>query len=187
LGAGSDRGREAKTLMPRTASIQGQGDRPPRDPPAPTRRTAGGIGGNSSRAACRLHSKGAPGRRGTDAKPPTPLGFSTRHRPARAGLEKEGSAPPPRRAGQGRSRGPEQGHLRRRERRRPAKDITFNRRSWEGERAVRVGEGSRTGAGTPTSLGMPLRHATAVLDPATTTQPPQREHHRRRLLPFLPP
>jgi hypothetical protein len=173
--------------MPRTASIQGQGERPPRDPPAPTRRTAGGIGGNSSRAACGLHSKGAPGRRGTDAKPPIPLGFSTRHRPARAGLEKEGSAPPPRRAGQGRSRGPEQGHLRRRERCRPAKDISFNRRSWEGERAVRVGEGSRTGAGTPTSPGTPLRHATAVLDPATTTPPPQREHHRRRLLPFLPP
>jgi hypothetical protein len=141
--------------MPRTASIRGQGERPPRDPPAPTRRVAGRIGGNPSRAACGLHSKGAPRRRGTDAKPPTPLGFSTRHRPARAGLEKEGSALSPRRARQGRSRGPEQGLLRRRERRRPAKDITFNRRSWEGEGAVRVGEGSRTGAGTPTSSVTP--------------------------------
>jgi hypothetical protein len=68
--------------MPRPVSIRGQGERPPRDPPAPTRRAAGGIGGNPSRATCGLHSKGAPGRRGTDAKPPTPLGFSTRHRPA---------------------------------------------------------------------------------------------------------
>jgi hypothetical protein len=154
-GDGSDRGREAKTLMPRSASIRGQGGRPPRDPPAPTRRAAEGIGGKLSRGDCGLLSKGAPGRRGTDAKPPTPLVFSSRHHPARAGLEREGDAPPPRRAGQGRSRGPEQGHLRRWEHRRPAKDAAYNRRSWEEGKAVRVGEGSRTGAGNRTPPGTP--------------------------------
>jgi hypothetical protein len=127
--------------MPRSASIRGQGGRPPRDPPDPTQRAAGGIGGKPSRGGCGLLSKGAPGRRGTDAKPPTPLGFSSRHHPARAGLEREGDAPPPRRAGRRRSRGPEQGHLRRWERRRPSKDIAFNRRPWEEGKIVRVGEG----------------------------------------------
>jgi hypothetical protein len=40
-------------------------------------------------------------------------------------------------------------------RRRHAKDDVFNRRSWEGEEAVRVGGGSRTAAGTSTSPGTP--------------------------------
>jgi hypothetical protein len=44
--------------MPRSASIRGQGGRPPRDPPAPTRRAAGGIGGKLSRGGCGLLSKG---------------------------------------------------------------------------------------------------------------------------------
>jgi hypothetical protein len=40
-------------------------------------------------------------------------------------------------------------------RRRHAKDDVFNCRSWEGEEAVRVRRGSRTGAGTSTSPGTP--------------------------------
>jgi hypothetical protein len=39
--------------------------------------------------------------------------------------------------------------------RRHAKDDDFNRRSREGEKAVRVGRGSLTGAGTSTPPGMP--------------------------------
>jgi hypothetical protein len=40
-------------------------------------------------------------------------------------------------------------------RRRHAKDDDFNRRSWGGEKAVRVGRGSRTGAGISTPPGTP--------------------------------
>jgi hypothetical protein len=103
----STEGGGGKDLNAPTARIRGRGKRPPRDPPAPSRRTAGGIGGNPSRAACGLLSKG---RQAGVARTPShqPLwGFPLATAPACAGLEKGGSAPPPRRAGQGRSRGPD--------------------------------------------------------------------------------
>jgi hypothetical protein len=75
----------------------------------PARRTARGTGGNPPRAACGRVSKGAPGRRGTDAKPPTPLGFSTFHRLClrRIGRRRERAAAAPRRARKEPGAGPE--------------------------------------------------------------------------------
>jgi hypothetical protein len=61
--------------------------------------------------------KRAPGRRGTDAKPPTPLGFSTRHRPClrRLGGRRKRAAAASRRAREEPGAGQEQGHLLRRD------------------------------------------------------------------------
>jgi hypothetical protein len=73
----------------------------------PSRRTARGIGGNPPRAACCLDSKG---RQAGVARTPShqPLwGFPFATAPACAGLGEGGGAPPPRRAGQGRSREPD--------------------------------------------------------------------------------
>jgi hypothetical protein len=158
-GLGSTAGKAKDPSAP-SPSIRGEPKRRPRAPPAlPGERPRVGEA-FPPRAARGSDSKG-PGRRGTDAKPPTPSwGFPFHHRLVCTGLGEEAGAPPPRRAGRGRSREPEQGHLRRWERRRPAKDTAYNRRSWEEGEAVRVGEGSRTGAGdrTPPGAPTPPRH-----------------------------
>jgi hypothetical protein len=97
----------AKTLVPRTARIRGQNKRPPRDPPAPSRRTARGIGGNPPRAVCGLFSKGhQAGMARTPSHQPL-WGFPLATAPACTGLKEGESAPPPRRARQGRSREPD--------------------------------------------------------------------------------
>jgi hypothetical protein len=121
------------------------------------RRTARGTGGISPSGCSLPRFKRMLGRRGTDAKPPTPLGVFHSPPPClrRLGGRRRRAATASRRAREEPGAGPEQGQLRRQERHRPAKDIAFNRRSWEGEKAVRVGEGSRTGAGTRTSPGTP--------------------------------
>jgi hypothetical protein len=61
--------------------------------------------------------KRAPGKRGTDAKPPTPLGFSTRHRPClrRFGRRRKRATAASLRAREEPGARPEQGHLPRRD------------------------------------------------------------------------
>jgi hypothetical protein len=81
---------------------------PTRAPPAPPGERPRVWRAFPPRAARGFESKG-PGRRGTDAKPPTPSWcFLFHHRPVCTGLGEEAGAPPPRRAGQGRSRKPSQ-------------------------------------------------------------------------------
>jgi hypothetical protein len=76
-----------------------------------------GHWGQSTPGCLRPLFKRAPGRRGTDAKPPTPLGFSTRHRPClrRLGGRRKRAAAASRRAREEPGAGPEQGHLPRRD------------------------------------------------------------------------
>jgi hypothetical protein len=116
-----------------------------------------GYGGHFPSGCSLPRFKRMLGRRGTDAKPPTLLGVFHSPPPClrRLGGRRRRAATASRRAREEPGAGPEQGQLRRQERRRPAKDIAFNRRSWEGEKVVHVGEGSRTGAGTRTSPGTP--------------------------------
>jgi hypothetical protein len=178
----------AKTLMPRTARIRGRNKRPPRDPPAPSRRTARGIRGNPPRAACGLFSKG---RQASVARTPShqPLwGFPLATAPACTGLEEGGSAPPPRRAGKGRSREPDRsrdiypaGTPSTRQGRRLQPPLV-------GRRGGRPRRGREPDRSRDIYIAGNAYFATPppVLDPATTTLPPRREHHRSRFpLPSL--
>jgi hypothetical protein len=156
----------------------------------PARRTARGTGGIYTSGCLLPRFKRTPGRRGTDAKPPTPpWGFPFATAPACAGLGEGGGASPPRRAGQGRSREPDRS--RNNYAARSAVDPPRTSPSTAARGKERRPFASEKGAGPEQGpvhrRERLLRHATAVLDPATTTPPPQREHHRRRLLPFLPP
>jgi hypothetical protein len=76
-----------------------------------------GHWGKSTPGCLRPPFKRAPGRRGTDAKPPTPLGFSTRHCPClrRLGGRRKRTAAASRRAREEPGARPEQGHLPRRD------------------------------------------------------------------------
>jgi hypothetical protein len=174
----------ARTLMPHTARIRGQDKRPPRDPPAPSRRTAGGIGGNPPRVACGLLSKG---RQAGVARTPShqPLwGFPLATAPTCAGLEEGGSAPPPRRAGKGRSREPDRsrdiylaGTPSTRQGRRLPPPLVGRR----GSRPRRGREPERS-RDTYITGNAYLATPPPVLDPATTTPPPHREHRPAALL-----
>jgi hypothetical protein len=146
----------------------------------PSRRTARGIGGNPPRAACGLVSKG---RQAGVARTPShqPLwGFPLATAPACAGLEEGGSAPPPRRAGQGRSREPDQsrdiystGTPSTRQGRRPQPPLV-------GRRGGRPRRGRGPDRSRDIYIAGNAYFATPppVLEPATTTPPPRREHHR---------
>jgi hypothetical protein len=102
-GLGSTAGKAKDPSAP-SPSIRGEPRRRPRAPPA----LPGGrprVGGAFPPRAARGSDSKGPGRRGTDAKPPTPSwGFPFHHRPVCTGLGEEAGAPPPRRAGRGRSR-----------------------------------------------------------------------------------
>jgi hypothetical protein len=105
-----------KTLMPRPrASEAGASGRHGIHLPPPGERP--GALGKSVPGCLWSPFKRAPGRRGTDAKPPTPLGFSTRHRPClrRLGGRRKRTAAASCRAREEPGAGQEQGHLPRRD------------------------------------------------------------------------
>jgi hypothetical protein len=177
-GLGSTVGKVKDSSAP-SPSIRGAPERRPRAPPALPGERPRVWGAFPLRATRGPDSKG-PVRCGTDAKLPTPSwGFLFHHRPICTGLEEGAGAPPPRRAGQGRSR--EQNQNRNTYAARDAAARGKERRSFTSE------EGAGPEQGTVRRRERLLRHAIAVLDPASTTPPPRREHHRSHLIPFLPP
>jgi hypothetical protein len=156
----------------------------------PARRTARGTGGISPSGCSLPRFKRVLGRRGTDAKPPTPpWGFPIHHRPRlrRIGGRRRRAATASRRAREEPGAGPEQEQLRRQERRRPAKEPPSTAARGKEGRPFASEKGAGPEQGPVRHREHLLRHATAVLDLATTTPPPQREHHRSHLIPFLPP
>jgi hypothetical protein len=145
-GLGSTAGKAKDSSAP-SPSIRGAPGHRPRAPPALPGERPRVWGAFPPRAARSSDSKG-PGRRGTDAKPPTPLlGFSLSPPPRlhRIGGRSGRAATATRRAREEPEAEPEQERLRRQGR----------RRSWEGEKVVRVGGRSRTGAGNRTPPGTP--------------------------------
>jgi hypothetical protein len=177
-GLGTTAGKAKDSSAP-SPSIRGAPERQPRAPPALPGERPRVWGAFPPRAARGSDSKG-PGRRGKDAKPPTPSwGFLFHHRPVCTRLGEEAGAPLPRRAGQGRSREPNQSRNAYAARDAAARGKERRTSAWE--------EGAGPEQGTVRHRERLRRHAIAVLDPASTTPPPRREHHRNHLVPFLPP
>jgi hypothetical protein len=154
----------------------------------PTLRTARGTGGNSTPCCLRPRFKRAPGRRSTDAKPPTPLGFSTFHRLClrRIGRRRERAAAAPRRARKEPGAGPEL-----RERITGVDHYTAGTPSTrQGRRRAAPEGGGREPAGDEEPE--PRRTTTGVntypvcvhlsIEPATTPSPPHREHRPATLI-----
>jgi hypothetical protein len=152
----------------------------------PARRQAKGIEGFFPRAARGVVSKGA-GRCGTEAKPSTPpFGVSSSATPVCTGVREGAGAPPPRRAGRGRSRGPDrgQGPLHRRD----AVDTPGRRRAApEGGSREPTGDKEQEPRRTTTGVNLYLAFVHLSAEPATTPPPPRSEQHRGHPISFLPP